>query len=104
MVYTNVKDDRDPVGNPFPFVRIDDGSGEIRIGSEEFSTANFLQQKIFTITDNFNIYKGKHTFTVGTHLEFFDINNVFIRQNFGSYDYDNLADFLDNQNTSFTDF
>lgn len=102
--YTNVKDDRDPVGAEFPFVSIDDGNGEIRIGSEEFSTANFLQQKIFTITDNFNIYKGKHTFTVGTHLEFFDINNVFIRQNFGSYDYDNLADFLDNQNSSYNDF
>ena len=102
--YTNVKDDRDPVGDAFPFVRINDGSGEIRLGSEEFSTANFLQQKIFTITDNLNIYKGNHTFTVGTHLEFFDINNVSIRQNFGSYDYATLADFLDNQNTSFTDF
>jgi hypothetical protein len=102
--YTNVKDDRDPVGSAFPYVNIDDGTGSIRIGSEEFSTANFLQQKIFTITDNFNIYKGKHTFTVGTHLEFFDINNVFIRQNFGSYDYDNLADFMDNQNASYSDF
>ena len=102
--YTNVKDDRDPIGNPFPYVNIDDGSGEINIGSEQFSTANFLQQKIFTITDNFSIYKGKHTFTVGTHLEFFDINNVFIRQNFGSYDYASVADFLDNANTSFIDF
>ena len=102
--YTSVTDDRDPVGDPFPYVNIRDGSGSIRFGSEEFSTANFLEQKIFTITDNFNIYKGKHTFTFGTHLEFFDINNVFIRQNFGSYDYASLADFLDNQNTSYTDF
>lgn len=102
--YTTVTDDRDPVGAAFPYVNIRDGSGSIRIGSEEFSTGNFLEQKIFTITDNFNIYKGKHTFTLGTHLEFFDINNVFIRQNFGSYDYASLADFLDNQNTSYTDF
>ena len=102
--YTNVKDDRDPVGDPFPYVRIDDGSGSIRLGSEQFSTANFLQQKIFTITDNFNIYKGKHTFTVGTHLEFFDINNVFIRQNFGAYRYASLTDFLDNGNQDYTDY
>jgi hypothetical protein len=102
--YTTVNDDRDPVGAAFPYVNIRDGSGSIRIGSEEFSTANFLEQKILTITDNFNIYKGKHTFTLGTHLEFFDINNVFIRQNFGSYDYASLADFLDNQNASYTDF
>jgi carboxypeptidase family protein/TonB-dependent receptor-like protein len=102
--YTNVKDDRDPVGDPFPYVRIDDGSGSIRLGSEQFSTANFLQQKIFTITDNFNIYKGKHTFTIGTQLEFFDINNVFIRQNFGAYRFNSLADFLDNSNIDYDQF
>ena len=34
---------------------------------------------------------------MGTHLEFFDMNNVFIRQNFGSYDYASVADFLDMQ-------
>ncbi|MCF6360873.1 MAG: TonB-dependent receptor [Cyclobacteriaceae bacterium] len=102
--YTNVTDDRDPIGDPFPYVRIQDGSGRIELGSEQFSTANFLQQKIFTITNNFNIYKGKHTFTVGTHLEFFDMNNVFIRQNFGAYRFDNLADFLDNANTDYARF
>ena len=102
--YTNVKDDRDPVGAAFPYVRIDDGSGSIRLGSEQFSTANFLQQKILTITDNFNIYKGKHTFTVGTHLEFFDINNVFIRQNFGAYRFNSLSDFLDNTNVDYRQF
>ncbi len=102
--YTNVTDDRDPVGDPFPYVRIQDGSGSIEFGSERFSTANFLEQKIFTITNNFNIYKGKHTFTVGTHLEFFNINNVFIRENFGAYRYNSLADFMDNANTGYIDF
>jgi hypothetical protein len=92
------------VGDAFPFVFIRDGSGTISLGSEEFSTGNFLQQKIFTITDNFNIYKGKHIYTIGTNLEFFNMNNVFIRQNFGSYDYNSVADFLDNANTSYTDF
>jgi len=102
--YTNVTDNRDPIGDPFPYVNIRDGSGQINLGSEQYSTGNFLQQKILTITDNFNIYKGKHTFTVGTHLEFFDMNNVFIRQNFGSYRFASVADFLDNQNTNYTRF
>ncbi len=102
--YTHVKDDRDPVGQAFPYVRIDDGSGSIRLGSERFSTANFLEQKVFTITNNVNIYKGKHTFTVGTHLEFFDINNVFIRENFGAYRYGSLNEFMDNANNDFIDF
>jgi hypothetical protein len=90
--YTTVEDNRDPLGNPFPYVDI--STGDVELGSEQFSTGNFLEQKIFTITDNFTIYKGRHTITVGTHNEFYDMNNVFIRQNFGSYRYNTIADFI----------
>ena len=85
--YTSVEDDRDPFGQDFPRVFIDDGRGGITFGSEPFSTANFLEQKILTITDNFEIYKGKHTITIGTHNEFYNVGNLFIRQNFGQYTY-----------------
>jgi hypothetical protein len=91
---TFVRDDRDPMSANFPYVRIKDGSGNIYFGSEEFSTANYLSQDIITLTDNFEIYKGKHTFTVGTHNEFYSMYNLFIRQNFGSYQFDNLDVFL----------
>ena len=37
--YTQVRDDRDPLGNPFPSVSIEDGSGDIQFGAEPFSTA-----------------------------------------------------------------
>ncbi|MEM7298370.1 MAG: hypothetical protein AAF391_08910, partial [Bacteroidota bacterium] len=90
--FTKVKDNRDPLGSAFPYVDIRDG--DIEFGSEQFSTANLLEQSIFTFTNNFNLYKGRHTITIGTHNEYYDMNNVFIRQNFGAYDYDNLADFL----------
>lgn len=90
--YTTVNDNRDPLGNPFPYIDI--SGGDIEAGSEQFSTGNLLEQKIFTITDNFTLYKGKHTFTFGTHNEFYDMNNVFIRQNFGSYRYNTVADFI----------
>jgi hypothetical protein len=93
--YTTVEDDRDPLGDPFPYVIIfDEAGGSIRFGSEPFSTANILEQKIFTITDNFKIYKGKHTITIGTHNEFYDIRNVFLPQNFGQYEFASLDDFL----------
>ncbi len=93
--YTNVNDDRDPIGGDFPFVIIEDGSSKlIRLGSEEFSTGNSLQQKIFTITDNFKIYKGAHTFTIGTHNEFYDIYNLFIGQNYGTYRYTSIGAFV----------
>ncbi len=92
--YTRVRDDRDPIGGDFPYVFINDGGGVIEFGSEQFSTANALDQDIFTITDNFKIYNGAHTITLGTHNEFYSIYNLFIRQNYGVYRFNSLEDFL----------
>ena len=92
--FTAVRDNRGPSGDPFPWVRINDGTGSIFLGSEEFSTANELRQNVFTLTNNFNIYAGKHSLTLGTHNEFYSMYNLFIRQNFGSYRFNSLADFL----------
>ncbi len=99
--YTAVRDDRDPNGSDFPYVSIEDGSGEINFGSERFSTANLLNQDVLTITNNFQLYKGKHTFTIGTHNEFYSIDNLFIAFNYGSYEFDDLQTFLDDGNSSF---
>lgn len=88
--YTSVNDDRGPLGDAFPYISI---GGNLNAGSEQFSTGNVLTQNILTITDNFDLYKGKHHFTFGTHNEYYDINNVFIRQAFGSYNYDSVSQF-----------
>ncbi|MCH7403680.1 carboxypeptidase regulatory-like domain-containing protein [Belliella kenyensis] len=92
--YTTVRDDRGYVGDPFPFVRVDFGNRNIQLGSEQFGTANTLNQDVFTLTNNLSIYKGKHTITLGTHNEFYSIYNLFIRQAFGSYRYASLDDWL----------
>lgn len=95
VAYTNVIDDRDASGDPFPSVQIFDGSNQsIYFGAEGFSTANFLSQKVLTITDNFEINAGISTITIGTHNEFSSSRNVFFGNNFGSYRYSNLDDFL----------
>lgn len=90
--YTTVRDDRDPIGSDFPnvFVR----TGNIRAGSERFSTANQLDQDVLTITDNFSWFKGAHTVTLGTHNEFYSIYNLFIRRNYGEYTYRTIEDFV----------
>lgn len=85
--YTRVRDDRDPFGEPFPSVSIDDGRGGFTFGAEPFSTANQLNQDIFTLTNNFEIYKGKHTITIGTHNEFYNVYNLFMPFNYGNYDW-----------------
>ncbi len=92
--YTKVNDDRDPFGSPFPFVKITDGNGTIRLGSEQFSTANVLNQSIFTLTDNFEIYSGRHKITIGTHNEFSSSKNLFFANNFGYYQYNSVVDFM----------
>lgn len=98
--YTKVNDDRDAIGDDFPYVFIADGAGTIRFGTEEFSTANALEQDIFTITDNLKLYKGDHTFTFGTHNEFYSIYNLFIPQNYGTYDFDSLSGFINGDQAS----
>ena len=96
--YVAVRDNRRPLEANFPYVYIEDTSnGLIRFGSEEFSTANRLDQDILAITNNFNIYKGSHKITIGTHNEFYKAYNVFIGQNFGTYRFASLDDFLTNQ-------
>lgn len=93
--YTSVRDDRDPLGSAFPEIRINNlsGGGSITLGSEYSSVANQLDQDIFSITDNFSWYKGKHTLTLGTNNEFYSFYNLFAQNIYGNYAYRSIADF-----------
>jgi len=92
--YTTVLDDREPKGQDFPTVLVNIGdSRTITTGSENSSVANMLEQKNFAITNDLNIYSGKHTFTLGTHNEFYSFNNLFVQNIYGNYAYKTLADF-----------
>ncbi len=102
---TIVRDDRDPFGSPFPSVRISDGpNGAIEFGAERFSTANLLNQDIITLTNDFEWYKGNHTITIGTHNEYYSVGNLFVRNNFGYYQADTLAEFLVEGNPVIAEF
>lgn len=90
--YTAVRDDRDPSGSPFPTVDIQDGNGTISFGSEPFSTANLLNQDVFTLNDNFEIFSGKQTITIGTNLEYAKSKNLFFAYNYGDYTFEDQFD------------
>jgi hypothetical protein len=100
--YSRIRDSREFNGALFPQVRINNFGGSssknVVFGSEASSTANELDQDIFEFTDNFKILAGKHTFTVGTHNEFFKFRNLFMNNFAGSYSYNNLDDFLNGAN------
>lgn len=90
-----VRDKRDIMGKPAPYIRVNLKGGQyVDMGTERYSMANTLDQNVISLTDNLNYYFGKHTFTIGTHNEFFQSANLFIRENYGSYTYNTLADFL----------
>ena len=94
-----VRDFRTTYGTLFPSIEITQGTGNtVQIGSERSSTANELDQDIIEVTDNLKIFKGKNTFTLGTHNEFFKFRNLFINNLNGRWRYNNLNDFLINAN------
>ncbi|RDK88712.1 TonB-dependent receptor [Marinirhabdus gelatinilytica] len=90
--YTAVRDDRDPSGSPFPSVDIQDGIGTITFGAEPFSTANLLDQDIFTVNNNLEIYSGAHTITLGANLEHSKSKNLFFAFNYGDYTFEDQFD------------
>ena len=96
--YTQFRDARDPFSTPFPTISIrKDGIRSIIAGHEPFSINNTLSQNVTQITDNFNIYAGKHTVTLGGSFEKFTFDNSF---NLGYYagvfapDYESVAAFV----------
>jgi hypothetical protein len=94
LTYTNVLDDRDPIGQNFPRVTIRDGAGSLVFGTENFSTGNLLSQKNWTLNNAFKFSLGKNLITVGTDNLYSKAYNLFIRDLFGTYTYGSLNDFI----------
>ena len=82
--YTAFRDSRTPKSTPFPVLNINkDGVRYIVAGHEPFSISNRLNQDVLQFTNNFNIYSGEHTYTVGVSWEKFMFDNSF---NLGTYE------------------
>ncbi|MEL6657115.1 MAG: TonB-dependent receptor [Bacteroidota bacterium] len=82
--YTAFRDSRDPFSTPFPSILIQrDGINYIVAGHEPFSVNNNLDQDVYQVTNNLNVFLNKHTLTIGASLERFEFDNSF---NLGLYD------------------
>jgi Carboxypeptidase regulatory-like domain len=90
LTYQRIRENRGSATD-FPQVQVNlpDGTSMVA-GTEQFSTANALDQDIFELTDDYTFTRGRHTITVGTHNEFFKFANLFIRDNFGTYRFASL--------------
>ncbi|OGX86084.1 hypothetical protein BEN47_13330 [Hymenobacter lapidarius] len=92
--YSTIRDQRSVNGSLFPSVTINFGANTVVAGSERSSTRNRLDQDILEITDNFNVFAGKHVLTFGTNNEIFRFDNLFVNDGGGRYDFPDLASFL----------
>jgi len=109
FTFTRVRDHREsPIGGaPFPQVNVTLAPGvSVQSGTEQFSARNAIDQDIIELNDAYTLMKGRHTFTFGTHNEFLDLANLFIRDNFGTYTFTSIdnfeAGFAQSYNRSFS--
>jgi hypothetical protein len=90
--YQTIKEER---STPILFPTVEIGGGErtgtIQAGTERFSGANGLDQKILELTDDFTYVWGNHNLVLGTHNEMFQFSNLFIADFYGYYHFANLA-------------
>jgi hypothetical protein len=96
LTLTRVRDHRGSSlgGSPFPAVTVTLATGfNVIAGTENFSGRNAIDQDIMELNDAYTMLKGRHTVTIGTHNEFLDLSNLFIRDAFGSYSFSSLANF-----------
>jgi outer membrane receptor for ferrienterochelin and colicin len=85
IAWTQTNDQRVLRAAPFPQVKVMLGSDQVVLGPERNSHANALDQMQLAITNDFSIFLGDHTITVGTHNELYRFNNLFIPDYFGTY-------------------
>lgn len=92
--YQTIKDKRDTAVQ-FPTIEIGGANqnATLNAGTERFSGANSLNQKIIEITDDFTWTRGNHTLVLGTHNELFKFRNLFLSEFNGYYFYPTLAAF-----------
>jgi len=111
--FTWFDDSRDPFSEPFPVINIaKNGVRYIVAGHEPFSIHNRLDQKVYQITDNFDIFANNHVITIGSSFEAFTFDNSF---NLGAYfsgqtggtfapDFQSVEAFVDSVNAGALDF
>ncbi|MDB5232839.1 MAG: hypothetical protein JWN76_3644 [Chitinophagaceae bacterium] len=90
-------------GGQFPFVDITgltpgSKNNYLSFGNEPFNANyNVLLNDVYTATDNFSYYAGRHTLTAGLSYEYQKLGNGFMAGSQGYYSYKSLDDFLNNR-------
>lgn len=93
---TKINTDRIFNGPVFPTIDIFDGAGNnyMSAGMDPFTNNNKVVNDVYTVTNNFTYYAGKHTITAGASYEFQKVGNMFMSGSNSHYVYNSLNDFI----------
>ena len=100
---TKINTDKAHHGAQFPFADIAQNyptnkNNYISLGNEPFNgNYNVVVNDVYTATDNFTYYAGKHSLTAGLTYEFQKVGNGFMPGSQGYYAYGSVNDFVTNQ-------
>jgi len=76
--YNRFRDFREPFSEPFPTIEIgENGVTYTTLGHEPFSIHNILDQDVLQLTNNFTLFRGRHSLTFGANFETFSFFNSF---------------------------
>ncbi|MCI5057709.1 MAG: carboxypeptidase regulatory-like domain-containing protein [Flavobacteriales bacterium] len=96
--YNTVNDERVYDGDVFPHVEITHNSANtIFLGTYREASIYGLTLNTTQISDNLKIYKNKHTITVGTNNDIYDIQYRFLTAWNGRWEYKSLDHFFNDQ-------
>lgn len=86
-------------GPVFPSIDIFNGAGQnvISVGMDPYTNNNDVVNDIFSVTNNFTYYAGKHTLTAGGTYEYQKVGNMFMAGSNSYYVFDSVNDFITNQ-------
>ncbi len=93
--YTTVNDKREIAGAIFPHIEITYNTANVIFAGAYREAAVYgLKLKTFEATDNVVLYKNKHTITLGSHNEIYDVDYRFLTAYNGRWAYSSPASFF----------
>lgn len=97
---TKIQDSRTfPGGVVFPTIDIFNNNGQnyMSAGADPFTRNNDVINDVYSFTDNFTYYAGKHTLTAGISYEYQRVGNMFMPGSASYYAFNSLSDFMANK-------
>jgi hypothetical protein len=97
--YSKINSTRNVNSSFFPTVDVFNGSGDnlLTFGTDPFTANNSVKNDIFSLTNNFTYYKGRHTLTGGATYEQQYVGNQFMPAAKGYYAFNSIDDLINDR-------